>query len=342
MRTPLDIPDVAGYQVLKCDFHMHTVFSDGDVWPAVRVREAWTEGLDAIAITDHDRYHPHRDDVKEDLWRPYRIALPVAQDTGILLVPGVEITRGDLHFNALFVKDPTVFGELELLPALRKAREQDAFVFWNHPGWKEKAQWWPPIEAAHAEGLLQAIEVVNGPVFYAEAYPWIGEKKLGMVANSDVHAPVSVGQPNRKRPITLVFANQAGVAGIREALFAHRSAAWLGEDVWGPEALVKGLWDVAVKAASTDITTAPGRRAGLQLRNSSAIPFRLKVLKQPEWMSVRGGEIAAQRISGVFVNISKEAPKGTHQVALELEITNLHVAPDRNAAVTLPFTVTVQ
>jgi hypothetical protein len=342
VRTPLDIPDVAGYKVLKCDFHMHTVFSDGEVWPTVRVREAWTEGLDAIAITDHDRYHPHRDDVKVDLWRPYRIALPVAEDTGILLVPGVEITRGNLHFNALFVKDPTVFGDLELLPALRKAREQDAFVFWNHPGWKEKAQWWPPIEAAHGEELMQAIEVVNGPMFYAEAYPWVGEKKLGMVANSDVHAPVSVGQPHRKRSITLVFVNQAGVDGIREALFAHRSAAWLGEDVWGPEALVKGLWDAAVKAASTGIAAAPGRRAGLQLRNSSAIGFRLKVLKQPEWMRVRAGEIAPQSITGVFVDISKEAPKGTHQVALELEITNLHVAPDRNVTVTLPLTVTVK
>lgn len=342
VRAPLDIPDVAGYNVLKCDFHMHTVFSDGEVWPSVRLREAWIEGLDAIAITDHDSYNPHRDDVKVDLWRPYRIALPVAEDTGILLVPGVEITRGNLHFNALFVKDPTVFSELELIPALRKAREQDAFVFWNHPGWKEKAQWWPSIDAAYGEELMQAIEVVNGPVFYAEAYPWVGEKKLGIVANSDVHAPVSVGQPNRKRPITLVFSNKAGVDGIREALFAHRSAAWLGEDVWGPEALVKGLWDVAVTAASTDITTAPGRRAGLQLRNSSAIGFRLKVLKQPEWMRVRAGEIVAQRITGVFVDISKEAPKGTQQVALELEITNLHIAPDRNVRTTLPFTVTVK
>jgi 3',5'-nucleoside bisphosphate phosphatase len=342
VRAPLDIPDVAGYKVLKCDFHLHTVFSDGEVWPAVRVREAWTEGLDAIAITDHDSYFPHRDDVKVDLWRPYKIALPVAEDTGILLLPGVEITRGNLHFNALFVKDPTVFGDLELIPALRKARGQDAFVFWNHPGWKGKAEWWPPIDAAHGEGLMQAIEVVNGTTFYGESYPWLGEKKLGIVANSDSHAPIPVGQPNRKRPITLVFAKQAGVEAIREALFAQRSAAWLGEDVWGPEALVKGLWDVSVKAESNGITAAAGRRAGLQLRNSSAIPYRVKVLKQPDWMRVRAGEIAPQRITGVFVDISKDAPKGTHQVALELEVTNLHTAPKKNVTVVLPCTVAVR
>ena len=54
-RIP-NIPDIPGYQTLICDFHMHTVFSDGRVWPTVRVDEAWREGLDAIAITDHLEY----------------------------------------------------------------------------------------------------------------------------------------------------------------------------------------------------------------------------------------------------------------------------------------------
>ncbi len=341
-RTPLDIPDVSGYKVLKCDFHMHTVFSDGEVWPTVRVREAWMDGLDAIAITDHDSYHPHRDDVKVDLWRPYNIARQMADDMGIVLVPGVEITRGDLHFNALFVKDPTVFAPLELIPALQKAREQSAFAFWNHPGWKRKAEWWPPIAAAYGEGLFQAIEVVNGTDFYAESYPWVGEKKLGVVADTDAHAPLPVGQPNRKRPITLVFSKSADVEGIREALFAHRSAAWLGEDVWGPEELVKGLWDVSVKLAPTAINATAGRRTGLQLRNWSAIPFRVKVLKQPAWMSVRAGEVLPRCITGVVAGISKDAPKGTHEVKLELEIANLHVGPDKNVTVTMPLTVTVR
>jgi len=43
-RTPIHIPDVPGYVTLKCDFHIHTVFSDGLVWPSVRVEEAWREG----------------------------------------------------------------------------------------------------------------------------------------------------------------------------------------------------------------------------------------------------------------------------------------------------------
>jgi hypothetical protein len=52
-REIINIPEVNGYQVLKCDFHTHTVFSDGLVWPNIRAQEAWEEGLDAMALTEH-------------------------------------------------------------------------------------------------------------------------------------------------------------------------------------------------------------------------------------------------------------------------------------------------
>ena len=54
-RKMILVPEIDGYLTLKGDFHMHTVFSDGSVWPDTRVEEAWSDGLDAIAITDHDR-----------------------------------------------------------------------------------------------------------------------------------------------------------------------------------------------------------------------------------------------------------------------------------------------
>ena len=44
----IEFPDVPGYLTLKCDLHMHTVFSDGSVWPNIRVQEALRDGLDAI------------------------------------------------------------------------------------------------------------------------------------------------------------------------------------------------------------------------------------------------------------------------------------------------------
>jgi 3',5'-nucleoside bisphosphate phosphatase len=55
-RKEINIPNIPGYQTIKCDFHMHTVFSDGQVCPTIRVYEAWRDGLDVIAITDHINY----------------------------------------------------------------------------------------------------------------------------------------------------------------------------------------------------------------------------------------------------------------------------------------------
>ena len=51
-RRNFNIPDVPGYHTLKCDFHIHTVFSDGLVWPSLRVLEAWQAGMAVMAITD--------------------------------------------------------------------------------------------------------------------------------------------------------------------------------------------------------------------------------------------------------------------------------------------------
>ena len=93
-RREVKIPDISGYRTLKCDFHTHTVFSDGQVWPTVRVEEAWREGLDAIAITDHIEYKPHKQDVKPDNDRPCDIAIKAGEEKGIILIRGAEITQG--------------------------------------------------------------------------------------------------------------------------------------------------------------------------------------------------------------------------------------------------------
>ena len=79
---------------LKCDLHMHTVFSDGNVWPSIRVQEAIKDGLDVISITDHIEYQPHKKDLPHtDRNRSYELALEAAEGTELLVIPGTEITR---------------------------------------------------------------------------------------------------------------------------------------------------------------------------------------------------------------------------------------------------------
>lgn len=342
VRDPLPVPDIPGYHTLKCDFHMHTVFSDGDVWPTLRVQEAWRDGLNAIAITDHDDYHPKKGDVGDDISRPYEIARLAGRQLGILVVPGAEITKGNLHCNALFVTDANAFKGMDLATALRKARDQGAYVFWNHPGWRDPIAWFPPIAAAHADGLIQGIELVNGRTYYKEAFPWIREKNFAILANSDVHRLISIDYGPRERPVTLVFAKSASLDGIREALDAKRTAAWVNGEIWGGETYLKGLWETGVTLESPSLEFSPRiRQAGLQFRNHSAIPFRLRVKSSPAWLRVRAGDVREERTAGFFVDATKEAPAGFTTVAIEFEITNLHVEPGRNLVVKVPVTVAV-
>lgn len=82
-------PDISGYQTLVGDFHQHTVFSDGRVWPNIRVEESVRDGLDAMAITDHLEWQPHQGDIPNlNRNRGYEIALQAAN-----LPPG--LSEGD-------------------------------------------------------------------------------------------------------------------------------------------------------------------------------------------------------------------------------------------------------
>jgi hypothetical protein len=92
-RKEIRIPNILGYQTLKCDFHMHTIFSDGVVWPTVRVTEAWEEGLDAIAITDHIEKNPSKKYVTGDHNASYEMAIDEANEKNILLIRAGEVTR---------------------------------------------------------------------------------------------------------------------------------------------------------------------------------------------------------------------------------------------------------
>jgi len=74
-------PDIEGYLTLKTDLHMHSVFSDGSVWPDIRVQEALMDGLDAIAITEHLEYQPHLADIPHpDRNRAIALAQQEAKD----------------------------------------------------------------------------------------------------------------------------------------------------------------------------------------------------------------------------------------------------------------------
>ncbi|MEA4903797.1 MAG: PHP domain-containing protein [Petrimonas sp.] len=252
MRSEIHIPDFNGYQTLKCDFHIHTVFSDGKVWPDIRVAEAWQEGLDAIAITDHIEYRPNREILKGDLNESYKIAKRAGDAIGFMVIHGAEITRSKPlgHLNALFISDAIPMDVKEPLEAIDEAIRQGAFIMWNHPGWPDdKSTMYPVHEELIKAGKIHGVEVFNHMEYYPVSFDWCRDKNLAFMSNTDIHDLITTtyGAKNKIRPMTLVLAKERSIESIKEALFAKRSIAYFDGELVGKPEHLKGLLKASVK-----------------------------------------------------------------------------------------------
>lgn len=252
-RREIRFPDLPGYRTLKCDFHMHTVYSDGLVWPTIRVDEAWREGLDAIALTDHIEYRPHKDDVPSNHNRPYEIALDRARQKNILVIRGAEITRDTPpgHHNALFLRDAVPLDQKDFYEVFRRAAAQRPFVFWCHPGWKgpEKGRWGEAQTRLLTDNMLHGIEVCNGDTYYEDAHKYALERNLTLLGNSDIHDPSlrTASSPGEHRTMTLVFARDRTVEAVREALDDRRTVVWHKNLLLGRPPHLAALFDATVR-----------------------------------------------------------------------------------------------
>jgi hypothetical protein len=273
---------------------MHTVFSDGLVWPTIRVQEAWEEGLDAIAISDHIEYQPHRADIPTNHNRSYEIAKEPAADANLLLVKGSELTRTTPpgHFNAIFIEDASGFvpirednnPELDA-EAISKAVEQNAFIFWNHPGWKVNSiegsyEWIPFLEQLYHEGHVQGIEVINGFSFHHKALDWALDKGLTVMGSSDIHNLIAHEYDMERgalRSMTLVFARERSLDGLREALEAGRTVAWSTKLLAGNEKWIRKLYDASVTVNPPHSIDRKGK-AVVEVINNSDFHFELQRL----------------------------------------------------------------
>jgi len=323
VRHEVRIPDIPGYVTLKCDLHQHTVFSDGSVWPSVRVDEAWREGMDAIAITDHIEYQPHKQDIPTNHNRPYEIALPAAKDKGILLIKGAEITRDTPpgHFNALFLDDVNPLDTKDLLDCMAAADKQGAFIWWNHPDWQpDHIGWFDIHPTLYEKKYMRGIEVVNGDTYSASVHQWALDKNLTFMANSDIHSPspVETSTAQEHRPMTLVFAREKTIPAIKEALEAGRTAVWFEDKIIGRREYVDALFKAAIRI--TGIERA-GKTVRFTVCNDSALPMELQ----------REGKVGPSQVSlppesslRVRINVnSVESPVGLSYV-----VKNFLIAPE--------------
>ena len=131
-----------GLFLIASDLHIHSVFSDGRVWPSIRVEEARRDSLDLISLTEHIEYLSYRGDLNyDDRNRAFQIASRMIQDNETLMViNGSEITKPmpPGHINAVFIKDANklnLYNKLNIEDGLEwstgsKNRKLDDVEFW--------------------------------------------------------------------------------------------------------------------------------------------------------------------------------------------------------------------
>jgi len=340
LRLPKEIN---GYQVLKCDFHMHTIFSDGIVWPTVRVNEAISDGLDAIAISDHLEYRPRLKEmnVSDTTSRnsAYRLAKKGADNAGLLLIPALEITKSvpPGHFNALFIKDADTFvnclnssnpGEASsVYAALKEARRQNAFVFWNHPWYKVKTNesiWFPIIDSLYNQGYFKGIEVINSTRYDPVVFGWAQTKKLTILSNTDSHAPVS-SDPDQKRTITVVFAKERTLEAIHEALIERRTIAYCNNFLYGDISFLEAIFK---KSIVIETKTNFEKTAYILIENNSSLSYNvtLKETNGVVFGTKKGLTILPNGKTAVLLTNKENFKKG-EKINVQILVNNLQTGP---------------
>lgn len=307
LRNEIILPEVNGYVVLKSDLHTHTIYSDGNVTPEYRVQEAWTDGLDVIAITDHVEYRRWEGQmvtflkgympegtkgantnligkaadergILSDLNLPYRVAKASAANYGLTLIPGIEITRDPLtigHYNALFIEDANTIYDANPVQSIKNARKQGALIMQNHPGWRRKNLEVLEFEQeVYDRNLIDGVEIMNGSEFYPSVVDRASKIGMFMAANTDIHSTTAREYSNagHMRNMTLILAKDNSLESVKEALMARRTLAYSYGTIAGEEHLVRDFFNACI---NYEVYFENGKQRKVRMSNPTSMTFFL-------------------------------------------------------------------
>lgn len=353
-KTPLTFPDADGMKVLKGDFHIHTIFSDGAVWPVTRIEEAYEEDLDVIALTEHIEYRPKLGDLtSRDHNRSYQLAKEAATRYGIILIPSTEITRmmPPGHLNVIGIKDANAFetyvnpkdtrDSSKVSSALKEARNQGGFIFWNHPAYPtpdNRSTWHPKHQELYNAGLMMGIEVVNGERYEPAAFGWCLEKDLTILSNTDVHSTMAQKRSaDGFKVMTLLLANERSEKGVMEALRNKRTVALWNNQLIGRQRDVEPIVKAAIEAR---LSVRGNNLMLLEFINTSGIPYKMEFGALPSGFRVRNDvpfSIHANGISTFQIHCKEQLP-----ASLSVKVLNTWITPDKNLEFNIPLTIVKQ
>ena len=314
-RTEIILPKVNGLNVYKADLHSHSIYSDAQLTPEERVREAWYDGLDIFSMTDHVELRRHEptmlkflkgynggeakkavnynvirkaaneQGILADLNIPTKLAQKAAKAYGdaLLIIPGCEITREPKtigHFNALFTTDNNTIYDADPLQSLRNAKKQGALITQNHPGWSRKTCDITEFEQkAFDENLIDGVEIMNGYWFYPKAMQRCVDKNLYMLGCTDIHhLTSSYKSGGHFRTMTLVFAKENSLKAVRKALEKGMTLAYSAGNIAGDAKLLQDFFKASVSCKFL----ARGRKnsAVYALTNTTSLGYKIRIGKK--------------------------------------------------------------
>jgi hypothetical protein len=209
-------------RILKGDLHTHTFGSDGVLALGELAQHACRNGLDYLAVTDHNQM------VSSDALHQY---------PGLTLIPGIEWTHYQGHANFLGVdhpyEEPFIANTFEeVTQRFTSAHARGAFISVNHPC-DPVCPFLFDVNALP----FDCLEVWNGPMRGSNLQAiglWqqmlMTGKKVPICAGSDYHRDALLLFPGG--PATCVYAMSAGPADILEAL--RQGHAFITYSVNGP------------------------------------------------------------------------------------------------------------
>ena len=186
--------------LLLCELHAHTTWSDGYLTLAELVDVYGRNGFDVLCVTDHTVRldDPMSSAVDSWTWPAYVAAiqteaLRAQSEYGLILIPGLELS--DNHDDADFSAHALALGleryislDAGLIPALEAANDQGAAVVAAHPYSRRDPSPRRPTcriwrERQSLRGLIHRYELFNR----RETFAWVAEEELPPVATGDVH-----------------------------------------------------------------------------------------------------------------------------------------------------------
>lgn len=194
------------------DLHMHSTASDGkhDIFTIATM--AKKEGLDFIAVSNHNNYSEN-------------LNLPVVP--GLTFIPAVEWTHYRGHMNFYGVPNPfdnsfVANSEQEMLSLIANAKDKGALVSVNHPKDALCPYLW------QSDDSFDMVEVWNGPMRKAniDGIAWWHKmlqngRKIPLVGGSDFHRSGHIVR--FAHPVTHVYATTPAVGDILKAIMQGRS-----------------------------------------------------------------------------------------------------------------------